>query len=260
MAKEKYPKSSVYRHNRDMLEERARNATDVFREGKAWMSHKERAEMITDMFGSGVRPEKLSDDELNDIIDYVEFLSKRTGAAALHSKKFRSEVDEGSTQNALEKWSPTRSGMIGHDAMHGMWAWLRSGGLSFAPGFIDQPDEEGDNIAWMEERYTELLSDNFFDLREAFMADGVDASPDPVRRALLIWENSYGEPERSAYMTEHRMPELVAMARNLYAEMKKHGDGNIDPYFALREFQRTMKPVLERLRRARKRGQEAVLD
>jgi hypothetical protein len=251
VSKETYPKTKAVRDNREAIEKHARTSSEYF--DAKFEKNVER------MFGrrskEGVYSADLTEDERDDIQNFIEYASKRLAAGAVSSEMFHTRIEKGKLDEALYELAPSFS--VGHDSMHAMMAYARTNGKSLVPAYtqLDNPKKLSweDEMANLEESYVIAfftLDDIAHRLKTIHETQGLDGE-ELVWAVIENWDkeqakknfkNNYPSPE---YLRQHHLPEFVNVVRNLLHNIQQEQP---DRKFAIHEFQRILQPLLERLR------------
>lgn len=209
------------------------------------------------MFGyrSNIREEDLTPEEATNIKNYFTFAAKRLASGAISSRAFHNEIRRGKTRRAIDEWVPEDN--IGHDGIHAMFAYSRTGGRSLVPAYMHveevehYPGEGLNDAAMLEEAYVEGFSGPQ-DLKEIFMdlRDHGYGEEELATAVVDIWVEKHAVDHNFTYSDpdfpkRERLPEFVNFVRNFVLSLQQ---GLYDPKFQVHEFQRILAPLLERLR------------
>jgi hypothetical protein len=202
-------------------------------------------------------PTPLTDEEMADIENFVMYATSRIVAGAAYSKKFHELAQQGEVQKPFQTFLPDKY-TVGHDAIHAMMAYLRTNGSSLRPAYTQaevltsKAGHSNDFAANLEEKYVLMFSqepvfERIYGRLELVLLQGNATIDEAVEDFFQEFESSLAYSGRTSieYAKENRLPAMVEVIRNLATQIK---EGSVDPNFRVHEFQRLLRPLLDRLK------------
>lgn len=202
-------------------------------------------------------PTPLTEEEMADIENFVMYATPRIVTGAAYSKKFHERAQQGEVQKPFQTFLSDKY-TVGHDAIHAMMAYLRTNGNSLRPAYtqaellISETGHSNDFAANLEEKYVLMFSqeppfERFYGRLELVLLQGHASIDEAVEDFFQEFETSIAYSGRVSleYAKEHRLPAMVEVIRNLATQIK---EGEVDPNFRVHEFQRLLRPLLDRLK------------
>lgn len=256
VSEETYPRTKKIRNNRQAIETNARKSAERFDAKFEQQLNDMFRKRVFTTFGKryegSVQSSSLSEEEKTDIKNFIKYASRRLAAGAVSSPMFHKEILRNKPGNALDELAPPRN--VGHDSMHAMMAYARTGGKSLVPAYMKLDDQRKlvfeDSAANLEEDYVIAFSElddmakRMIGIRDMQALAGEAL----VQATIESWENDHTKNFKKsdpAYPKANRLPEFETIVRNLLRNIEQEKP---DPKFAVHEFQRILKPLLERLR------------
>lgn len=251
VSEELYPKTKIFRDHKNLIDQNASRSTERF--------EKKFEQQMYSMFDykkeGRINFDALTEQEVEDIHNFIAYASKRVAAGAVASPIFHKEVQRGKPGVALGEFAPASN--VGHDTMHSLMAYARTGGESLVPAYMKATDKRElelyqDQAANLEEAYVVSfaeLGDVERIIREVREHEGLEGE-DLVRAVMERWEDNlttthgfkFSDPN---YPRDNRLEDFVTVVRNLLRNIDLEEP---DQNFGVHEFQRIAHPLLERLR------------
>ena len=263
VSKETYPLTAPLRDHAEALAENSRKSIEYF--DKNTESEFRRMFDLNDrgkVLNSNIDWEHITPEEITDVKNFVAFASKRLAAGAVQSEAYHKEMQKGKVERPLSALAPAIS--VGHDSLHAMMAFARSGGASLIPGYMKIDDKDAiysykEPHAVLEECYVIAFSD--FDAMEhrignITLTQGLTGEP-LVQAVMEDWEKDqqkrasgpFGDTAFKKidpdFLRKNRLPQFEDSVRNLCRNIEQ---GRQEENFPVHEFQRILAPLLERLR------------
>ena len=224
----------------------------------------------------------VTSEEEADILNFAEYASKRLAVGSLHSPVSKHWLEKGDIYMAMRQGSVQGS----HDLLHAMFAYARSHGESLVPAYSKVADEDA-QFTNPKAIYEELLVDLWEGNLTRKFLNILLTTDDPLRslqeslpdcpeefrdRYVTLLETlsstkegqpmeylfrayeiyyllCYGYTDRVEeyleWAEQHRDPQGVQLFSILYENARAEKP---DPKFLIKEFQRILSPLLERLR------------
>ena len=267
MEKDIYPKTGLYRENReDLLDVES----DAFNDWQKIELRTRLHEMFDDIDATQLTPE-----QIKDIENFVRFALHKLAVAELNSEAFKNRAAHMSVLEAVNNMSFKVQG-VGHDSMHALVAWLGSKGRSFAPTYISLNHGPADvdsvlRLTSLQEEVYVFMFVGYKKLQErlsdAFASDSLATKelilcgiPDDEIRNLLALKESDPESfairfceitcsfsrksETAEFIKNYRFPEMHTYLKAVYKDLEVR-----DPNFTVNQFLLMAEPLLQKLRK-----------